>query len=70
MKLTPHQWDLLFGCFLVLVMAGLAIGIALGQVEEKTSFGLQIILGSLATIVGAWSQRVFGGKDGGDDQKS
>jgi hypothetical protein len=51
-----------FGWFLVLCLFVLSVVIAVGKVSEQTSFGLQIVLGSLATLAGSFAQSVFGNK--------
>ena len=57
-----NRWKAAFGFALLLVIAGLALAIAVGHVEEKTSFGLQIILGCLTTISGGFAAWAFGSK--------
>jgi hypothetical protein len=49
-----------FGYLLLTVVSLLAGVIALGKVVEATSFGLQIVLGSLATLCGSFAQWAFG----------
>ena len=58
-----NKWKAAFGFMLLLVIAGLALAIAVGHVEEKTSFGLQIILGCLTTISGGFAAWAFGSKN-------
>lgn len=53
------NWKAAFGFLLLFVIAALALSIALGQVEEKTSYGLQEILGSLLTLAGGWAGWAF-----------
>ncbi len=50
---------MLFGFGLLLVITVLALIIALGHVSQETSYGLEIVLGSLATLAGAFSQWAF-----------
>jgi hypothetical protein len=57
-----------FGYLALLALVALAAAIALGHVEEKTSFGLQYILGGLTTLCGGWSQWAFGATK--SDEKS
>lgn len=45
---------LLFGFLLLLILATLAVIIGVGKVEATTSFGLDIILGGLLTLSGAF----------------
>ena len=54
---------IIFGFLLLVVIAVLAAIIALGKVEMQTSYGLNIVLGSLATLAGAFSQWAFTKKD-------
>jgi hypothetical protein len=54
---------IIFGFSLLLVIAILAGIIALGKVDQSTSYGLDIVLGSLATLAGAFSQWAFTKKD-------
>ena len=56
---STSKLKLAFGFCLLGVIAGLALAIALGHVEEKTSFGLQPILGSLGTLGGMFAQWAF-----------
>jgi hypothetical protein len=50
---------LLFGFALLLVITVLALIIALGHVTQENSYGLEIVLGSLATLAGAFAQWAF-----------
>lgn len=43
-----------FGFSLLLILAGLALAIAIGHVEEKTSYGLMPLLTALATLAGGF----------------
>lgn len=51
---------LLYGLVIVIVLAVLAGVIALGHVEEKTSFGLMPIITALSALAGAFGQWAFG----------
>jgi hypothetical protein len=51
---------MIFGFLLLVLLAALAGVIALGHVEEKTSFGLQYILGALSVLSGGFAQWAFG----------
>jgi hypothetical protein len=57
------KWKAAFGFALLVVIATLAAIIALGKVEEKSSFGLQIILGCLTTLSGGFAAWAFGRSD-------
>lgn len=54
---------MLFGFGVLVVLALLAAIIALGKVHMETSYGLNIVLGSLATLAGAFSQWAFSSID-------
>lgn len=51
---------MLFGFLLLVLLCILAGVIAIGHVEEKTSYGLQYILGALAVLAGGFAQWAFG----------
>jgi thiol:disulfide interchange protein len=51
---------LLFGFLLLVLLAVLAAFIALGKVEQNTSFGLQDILGGLLVLAGGFAHWCFG----------
>lgn len=57
---------MLFGVALLLTLAILAALIALGKVEEESSYGLMPVLTALATLSGAFSNWAFG-KDKDDE---
>lgn len=57
---------MIFGFSLLLILAGLALAIALGKVEEKTSYGLMPLLTALATLAGGFCQWAFTSKDKDD----
>lgn len=54
---------MIFGFSLLVIMAALATAIALGHVEEKTSYGLMPLLTALATLAGGFAQWAFSAKD-------
>jgi len=54
---------MILGFLILFVVAVLAAIIALGHVDQSSSFGLDIVLGSLATLVGGFAQWAFSGKD-------
>lgn len=53
----------LFGFYVVTVLAVLGMTFGLSHVEEKTSYGLPVILNSLAVMAGAWAGWVSGKTD-------
>lgn len=62
-KMKPDILRMVFGFSLLMILAGIALAIALGHVEEKTSYGLMPLLTSLSTLAGIFAQWAFGGKD-------
>lgn len=50
---------MVFGFSLLVIMACLALAIALGRVEEKTSYGLMPLLTALSTLAGGFAQWAF-----------
>lgn len=50
---------MIFGFSLLVILASLALAIALGHVEEKTSYGLMPLLTTLATLAGGFVQWAF-----------
>lgn len=48
-----------FGFGILGVLATLAVVIGLGTVTQQNSFGLDIVLGSLATLSGGFAQWAF-----------
>lgn len=60
--LSKLDFRLIFGFCLLVIIAVLAVVIALGKVEQQTSYGLNIVLGSLATLAGGFAQWAFSNK--------
>lgn len=56
---SETKFKLIFGFAVLGVVAILAAVIAIGHIEEKTSFGLQYLLGTLSTLAGAFSTWAF-----------
>jgi len=56
----PRMW---FGFGILGIIALLALAIGLGHVEQQSSFGLDIVLGSLATLAGGFAQWAFTKRD-------
>ncbi len=50
---------MVFGFGLLLILAFLAAILALGKVHMETSYGLDIVLGSLTTLTGGFAQWAF-----------
>lgn len=50
---------MVFGFSLLVILAALATAIALGKVEEKTSYGLIPLLTTLSILSGAFAQWAF-----------
>jgi hypothetical protein len=59
----------IFGFALLGVIAGLAVTIALGKVEQQTSHGLDIVLGCLTTLSGGFATWAFGTSLAARDKK-
>ena len=57
--MTNERLKMVFGFLLTIGLIALAGMIGLGKVEEKTSFGLQYILGALAALSGSFAQWAF-----------
>jgi hypothetical protein len=54
---------MVFGYMLLVVLASLAAAIALGNVQQESSHGLDQILGGLLVISGAFAHWAFGEPD-------
>ena len=63
MRLSSDLQRMIFGFILLAILAGLALAIALGHVEEKTSYGLMPLLTALATLAGGFAQWAFSHKE-------
>ena len=50
----------IFGFLLLVILGSLAAIIALGKVEQSTSFGLSYVLGALSVMAGGFAQWAFG----------
>jgi hypothetical protein len=50
---------MIMGMVILMAMFVLALSIALGTVHKDTSFGLDIVLGSLSSLCGAFAQWAF-----------
>ncbi len=48
-----------YGMALLIILAGLALAIAIGHVEEKTSYGLMPLLVSISHLSGQFAQWAF-----------
>lgn len=59
---------MIFGFSLLVILAGLALAIAMGHVEEKTSYGLMPLLTALATLAGGFANYAFTNRDDEDDK--
>jgi hypothetical protein len=63
--MSIDKLKMIFGFALLLSLVALAAMVALGHVEEHTSFGLPFILGSLASLSGGFVNWAFGAKENG-----
>lgn len=57
--MSLERLKMLYGFLLLLLLAVLATIIALGKVEQATSYGLLPIITSLATLSGAFANWAF-----------
>jgi hypothetical protein len=57
--MISDRQKMMFGFCILLVLTVLAAVIALGHVEEKTSFGLSFVLGALSSLNGAFANWAF-----------
>lgn len=53
----------IFGFSVLAVLGGLSGVIAMGHVKQESSYGLDIALGALATLAGAFAQWAFGRRE-------
>ncbi len=71
---NPSWWrvqepKMIFGLLLMLFMVVLAALVALAHVHQDSSYGLDYILGSLATLAGQFGQWAFGRKPDEKDKQ-
>lgn len=66
--MKPDGVRMLFGYLVLVILAVLAALIALGRIEEKTSFGLMAIISSLSTLAGSFAQWAFSARSGIDSR--
>jgi len=57
---SVEQQKMIFGFLALVVLATLAAIIALGKVNQESSYGLDYILGGLTMMVGGFSNWAFG----------
>jgi Ni,Fe-hydrogenase I cytochrome b subunit len=55
----PVDPRMIFGFLVLLLLAILAGIIAIGKVEQETSYGLEYILGALSVLAGGFAQWAF-----------
>ena len=58
--MSVEQQKMIFGFLALVVLATLAAIIALGKVNQESSYGLDYILGGLTMMVGVFSNWAFG----------
>ena len=66
MAMGTDHLKILYGFMLLVMLASLAVVIALGKVEQSTSYGLLPIITALATLSGAFAQWAFGSGNQGN----
>lgn len=62
------NWRMFFGFGILFIVFVLAVVIAIGKVEMQTSYGLNIVLGCLATLSGAFANWAFRSQKDDDKQ--
>jgi hypothetical protein len=63
------RYRLIIGFIVLLGLVALAVAVALGHVEEKSSFGLTAILAILAKVALDFSEWAFRSSKGTEDKK-
>lgn len=58
--MNTDRLKMVFGFCLLVMLSGLAAAIALGKVEEKTSYGLPQIITVIGVIAGGFANWAFG----------
>lgn len=61
--MSDERLKMIFGFCVLIELGILAVIIGIGTVRMETSYGLNIILGSLATLAGGFAQWAFGSKE-------
>jgi hypothetical protein len=59
-SLTMSRLKMAWGFLLLIGILSLCARIALGHVEQQTSYGLTDIIGILAVLAGQWANWAFG----------
>jgi hypothetical protein len=67
-RISGDTLRMIYGFCLLFILAFLAARIALGNVQEASSYGLVPLLTTLSTLAGAFAQWAFSSK-GKDDAK-
>jgi membrane protein YqaA with SNARE-associated domain len=66
-NLTMNHFRAAYGIFLLIVVSILTVHLALGKVEEETSYGLMPLIVALASALGGYSTWLFGSRE--DDRR-
>lgn len=69
MRLSPDAQRMIFGFLMLAIIAGITVAVAVGHVEEATSYGLMPLLTMLSTLAGGFAQWAFSRKSSKDDDK-
>lgn len=64
----PDTLRMIFGYSLLIIVACVTVCVALGRVEEKTSYGLMPLLTMLSALAGAFANYAFSRKKEDDDE--
>jgi len=67
-----ERWRMIFGMGLIVILAALALIIALGRVEQQTSYGLMpiiVALTAVSTTFANWAFRIPERRDRQEDKE-
>lgn len=67
--MSDERLKLLFGFSLVVLVIILAAIIAIGKVQQETSYGLRDLISLLGPVIGFWSQWAFSSKKEKEEAK-
>lgn len=67
--MSDDRLKMIFGFVMLIALVVLAGVIALGKVEQETSYGLDYVLGALSVMAGGFVQWAFGSTGKGREPK-
>ncbi len=68
-RVSRDSLRMIYGLCLLTILAGLALAIAVGHVEEKSSYGLVPVLMAISSLSGQFAQWAFRDKDASKDDE-